>query len=278
MINDARLAISAQALGIAQSAYDKAYKYSLERKQFNKHIIEFPAIYDKLVNMKLDIETSRTLLYNTACMLDLLDLSEKNEEDNSNNLGELKNKVHFFISLSKYYIPEVANKICYDALQIHGGAGYTTEFEIEKLYRDVRITTIYEGTSEIQIISIISGIVKGILSKEFEVLKQRLKEKGLENDKRFIKINEYSEAFFYLVKEISEKKTVLEYNSRIIADIASLLYFGYTILEQSLISEHKNRLANKFFEERLVLIDSYTKKIKDNSFVTIEHFKEILDN
>ncbi|MCD6375867.1 MAG: acyl-CoA dehydrogenase family protein, partial [Caldisericaceae bacterium] len=150
LMNGARLAVSAQALGIAQAAYEEALNYARAREQFGKAIYHIPPVTNMLIDMRVRLESDRSLLYATSKWVDLRDkLEEKIEhlkaegKDTSEDRARLKevSKIAELLTpLTKYFLTEDANKIAYDALQIHGGAGYMREFNIERLVRDARIT------------------------------------------------------------------------------------------------------------------------------------------
>ncbi len=142
LLNGGRISIAAQALGIAEGAFERALEYSKERKQFGKPISAFQAIQFKLADMAMRIEAARLLTYRAAWL--------KNEHKN------------FIIesAMAKTYASETANYVAKEALQIFGGYGYITEYEIERYYRDAKITEIYEGTNEIQRIVIAKNLLK----------------------------------------------------------------------------------------------------------------------
>ena len=136
-LNIGRLGVAAQAVGVAQSALDEAINYSKERKQFSQRICDFQSISFTLSNMATKLEAARSLLYRA------IDSKDK-------KMG----------AMAKYYCSEVCNQICYDALQIHGGYGCMKNYKIERLYRDCRVFTIYEGTSQIQQLIISKELLK----------------------------------------------------------------------------------------------------------------------
>ena len=155
LMNGARLGVAAQALGIAQAAYVEARRYAQEREQFGKPILNFPAVAEMLIKMKVDLESSRTLIYATARAVDMHKVSDMEMarlKEAGESFAEMKDQAKhwkamadFLTPLSKFIISEKANRICYDAIQIHGGTGYMQEFNVERHFRDVRITNIYEG-------------------------------------------------------------------------------------------------------------------------------------
>ncbi|MCY7362534.1 MAG: acyl-CoA dehydrogenase, partial [Ignavibacteria bacterium] len=132
ILDSGRIAIAALSLGIAQGALDASLKYSKERKQFGKSLSEFQGIQFKLADMATEINAARLLVYRAAVL-----------KDN-------KKEINLSASMAKYYASEIATKATNEAIQIHGGYGFLKDFPVEKLYRDVKLMTIGEGTSEVQ--------------------------------------------------------------------------------------------------------------------------------
>jgi len=165
MMNVARLAIASQALGIAEAAYREAYKYAQKRVQFGSSIDQIPAVYRMLLSMRAEIEATRALIYETARHVDLMKAYERAKErdqldgEGRKKLKELGRLADVLTPLVKYYATEMGNRVCYQAMQIHGGTGYMREFNVERHYRDVRITNIYEGTSQLQVVAAIGGLL-----------------------------------------------------------------------------------------------------------------------
>lgn len=171
MMNTARLSIAAQSMGIASAAYYEAKKYASERVQFGKLIQEIPAVKKMLTHMDREIVAMRCILLEASRTVDLylwredhlkhdgLDEKEIRKDETIRFWEKLAN---LFTPLSKYYISETANTIADNALQIHGGSGYTEDYDVSKIYRDARITNIYEGTTQLQIVACIGGVVAGM--------------------------------------------------------------------------------------------------------------------
>ena len=128
-----RLGVAAQSVGVAQACLDEAIKYAKERKQFGKRIADFQAIQFMIADMATELEAARELVYNGAVKKDLND-----------------RQAGMYCSMAKYFASEAANRIAYKALQIHGGYGYIKDYKVERFYRDARIASIYEGTSQVQ--------------------------------------------------------------------------------------------------------------------------------
>jgi len=132
-IDTCRVCVAAQAVGIAQAAYDAAVAYARERKQFGVEIARHQGIQFMIADMAVDLDAARLLTYRAAWQLETTGKASAKEP-----------------AMAKLFASEAAHRICHRALQIHGGYGYTREFAVERLYRDQRITEIYEGTSEMQ--------------------------------------------------------------------------------------------------------------------------------
>jgi len=164
LMNGARIGVGAQAIGIAEAAYREAHKYAQEREQFGKAIIRFPAVYEMLYIMRAKIDASRAILYETARCVDMYKLLQEMAKERAltpEERTEMKyyNKIADALTpMLKLMASEFCNQICYDAVQIHGGTGYMKDFPVERMYRDARITTIYEGTSQLQVVAAIRAV------------------------------------------------------------------------------------------------------------------------
>jgi hypothetical protein len=172
LMNGARVAISAQGMGVAEAAYRSALDYARTREQFGKTIDRFPAVYEMLVRSKVQIAAARTLLYETTKYVDLRDLYEELVEHGPAEkvTSEVREKARLFAKLaaeltplSKAFSAEMANQVAYDGLQVHGGTGYMKDFNAERYARDARITNIYEGTTQLQHVAAIGGLVQRVL-------------------------------------------------------------------------------------------------------------------
>jgi alkylation response protein AidB-like acyl-CoA dehydrogenase len=184
LMNGARLAIAAQAQGIAEAACRAAEKYAGERVQFGAPIKRIPAVAALLADMRVAVEASRALLYESARVVDLKDGLERRGErlasgeldpSHPDELKELRAELKRHNRLAGLYTPlvkghcsEVANRIAYDSLQVHGGSGYMRDFAVERHLRDARITTIYEGTTQLQVVAATGGILSGTLAEQLE--------------------------------------------------------------------------------------------------------------
>jgi hypothetical protein len=167
LMNGARLGIAAQSVGVSEIAYREAIAYARERRQFGKAIIEFPAVSEILSVMKAKLDASRTLLYETARYVDLYKVYEDISKERAltpEERQEMKayNKLADALTpLSKGLTSEYCNQNAYDCIQIHGGSGFMKDYACERIYRDARITSIYEGTTQLQVVAAIRHVTTG---------------------------------------------------------------------------------------------------------------------
>lgn len=167
LMNGARLGIAAQSVGVEQEAYNEGLSYAKERMQFGKKIISFPAVYDMLSRMKAKLDAGRSLLYQTARYVDLYKALEdigrdrKLTPEERQELKKWNRLADAFTPLAKGTNSEWANQNAYDAISIHGGSGFIMEYKSQRLFRDARIFSIYEGTTQLQVVAAIRYITNG---------------------------------------------------------------------------------------------------------------------
>ena len=167
LMNGARLGIAAQSVGVSQAAYNEGLADAKDRKQFDKAIINFPAVYDMLARMKAKLDAGRSILYQTARYVDIYkaleDISSERKltPEERQELKKYTRLADAFTPLAKGMNSEYANQNAYDAIQIHGGSGFIMEYKSQRLYRDARIFSIYEGTTQLQVVAAIRYITNG---------------------------------------------------------------------------------------------------------------------
>ena len=167
LMNGARLGIAAQSVGVSQAAYTEALSYAEERKQFDTAIVDMPAVYDMVARIKAKLDAGRSLLYQTSRYVDIykalddiarerkLTPEEKAEQKKYTRLADA------FTPIAKGMNSEYANQNTYDAIQVHGGSGFIMEYKCQRLYRDARIFSIYEGTTQLQVVAAVRYITNG---------------------------------------------------------------------------------------------------------------------
>ncbi|MCR5573632.1 MAG: acyl-CoA dehydrogenase family protein [Bacteroidaceae bacterium] len=213
LMNGARLGIAAQSTGVSQAAYNEALAYARDRKQFDKAIIEFPAVYEMLARMKAKLDAGRSILYMTSRYVDIYkalnDISrerkltpeERQEQKKYTRLADA------FTPLGKGMTSEYANQNTYDCIQIHGGSGFIMEYKAQRLYRDARILSIYEGTTQLQVVAAIRYVTNGTyldILREFE--QEELIDELKPLQQRVIEMTNKFEAATNLVKEAGNQE------------------------------------------------------------------------
>ena len=192
LMNGARLGIAAQSAGLCHEAYNEALAYARERAQFNKTIIDMPPVYDMLARMKAKVDASRSLLYQTARYVDIYKTLEdiqrerKLTPEERDELKRYSRLADAFTPMSKGMASEYSNQNAYDAISVHGGSGFIMEYKSQRLYRDARIFSIYEGTTQLQVVAASRYISNGTylnimremlseeVAEEFKPLKARV--------------------------------------------------------------------------------------------------------
>ncbi|MEE1223427.1 MAG: acyl-CoA dehydrogenase family protein, partial [Bacteroidaceae bacterium] len=194
LMNGARLGIAAQSVGLSQAAYNEAIAYARDRKQFGKAIIEFPAVAEMISNIKARLDAGRALMYETARYVDIYkaleDISRERKltPEERTEMKTYQRLADSFTPLAKGMNSEYANQNAYDCIQVHGGSGFMLEYACQRIYRDARITSIYEGTTQLQTVAAIRYVTNGqyagviqqleqqAISPENEPLMRRIKE------------------------------------------------------------------------------------------------------
>lgn len=254
LMNSARLGIGAQSVGLAEAAYREALKYANERIQFGKPIIKFPAVYEMLRLMEVKTMAIRSLLYETARYVDIykaysfVSENRKLEPEERKESKKFQRLADVYTPLLKLVSSEYCNQITYDALQIHGGAGFMKDFPIERIYRDARITTIYEGTSQLQVVAAIRGVgTNAYLNRIREYEAEKL-DPELEYLRKIL-MNmtvEYEEMTSYV--EEHEDGEYTDFHARRLVEMAGNIIMGYLLLLDSMKDEEYRNAAEIFIK------------------------------
>ena len=212
LMNGARLGIAAQSVGVEQEAYNEGLAYAKERAQFGEKIINFPAVYDMLSRMKAKLDAGRSLLYCCARYVDIYKALEDIARDTKltpEERQEMKKYTRLadaFTPLAKGMNSEYANQNAYDAISIHGGSGFIMEYKCQRLFRDARIFSIYEGTTQLQVVAAIRYITNGTyLSIIKEMLENEVSDELKPLKERVAKLVELYEAAINKVKEANDQ-------------------------------------------------------------------------
>jgi alkylation response protein AidB-like acyl-CoA dehydrogenase len=249
LMNGARIGISAQSLGIAEAAFRVARDYAASRVQYGVTIEKLPAVRDMLIDMKIFIEAGRALLYETSRIVDfelgyarrLKTDSRLRGNDNidkaevkqlKNDSRKYKRYAGMLTPMSKYYCSEMCNRIAYDSIQVLGGSGYMRDYACERHARDARITTIYEGTSQLQIVAAVRGVCSGTAEKFIAELAQEQFQDELKDllDKLAEGRDQLSKSAAFVKENGNE---YMDLYGRAIVDIAIDLIIGYLFCGQA---------------------------------------------
>ena len=281
LMNGARLAIAAQSIGISQEAYNQSLQYAKQRKQFGKSIVEFPPILEMLSAMRVQIEAARSLLYEASILMDTQqNLSQIGTKDKktANELKKITRYTNLLTPMIKYYASEMCNRITYDAIQIFGGVGYMRDFDVERLYRDARITTIYEGTSQLQIIGAIGGVTSGLY---FKLLTNKMKENYPRS------FNPYLEKIMTCEKllkqaiiftKAQDNHSFTEYHAKGLIDMAVETFMAVLLLEKSKISDRYFNIAKRFVSDTYHRVQTNAEKIINSNENPVDACKCLLDS
>ncbi len=239
LMNGARLGIAAQSTGLSQAAYNEALAYAKDRKQFGKAIIEFPAVAEMLSLMKAKLDASRTLLYETARYVDIykaLDDIAKERKLTPEERQEQKlyaKLADAFTPLAKGMGSEFANQNAYDCIQIHGGSGFMKDYACERIYRDARITSIYEGTTQLQVVAAIRYVTTGAYLARIKELEQQSVAPELESLLSRLKAMgaKYAEA----VSKVADSKDqeLIDFTARKLVEMSAYLIMGHLLLQDA---------------------------------------------
>ncbi|MFZ0452362.1 MAG: acyl-CoA dehydrogenase family protein [Ignavibacteriaceae bacterium] len=280
LMNRARVGIGAQSLGISQQAYEEALKYAKAREQFGKPIYNMPVVSNILIDMRVTLEANRSLFYATCLWLDkkekleeLVDNLKKEKKpfaEANEKLKESLKIVALLTPVAKYILSESANKIAYDALQIHGGTGYMKEFMVERLVRDARITNIYEGTSQLQIVAAAGGVINDVMAEYFNEWEKKEYKGSLSHLRS--NLSEIRGLYYESLKYVKDKKDVnlQEVASKDLVELYTYIYVGFLLLNEA------NSDQRKVFTARRYILDALTKARKNAEAIKSELYSDIL--
>ena len=278
LMNGARLGIAAQSVGVEQEAYNEGLAYAKERAQFGEKIINFPAVYDMLSRMKAKLDAGRSLLYCCARYVDIYKALEDIARDTKltpEERQEMKKYARLadaFTPLAKGMNSEYANQNAYDAISIHGGSGFIMEYKCQRLFRDARIFSIYEGTTQLQVVAAIRYITNGTyLSIIKEMLENEVSDDLKPLKERVAKLVELYEAAINKVKEANDQ-AVHDFLARRLYNMTGDIVMSLLILDDAtkspeLFAKSANVYVRMAEEEVLghsAYIQNFTPESLDN--------------
>lgn len=252
LMNGARLGIAAQAVGISDAAYREALQYAKERNQFGKAIINFPAVSEMLSIMKAKLDASRSLLYETTRYVDLYKLIEDVakerplEKEERTEMKQAQRKADALTPLVKGMGSEYCNQNAYDSVQIHGGSGFMKDYPCERIYRDARITSIYEGTTQLQVVAAIRHVGSGTylnLIKEYEAVEVPVELSGLKE--KLVAMTALYESSVAAVMG-DKNPEYIDFHARRLVETAGHIIMGYLLLLDTLRTPSFRRSAEVY--------------------------------
>ena len=292
LMNNARLGVAAQGIGIAEAALKTAIEYAKQRVQFDQPIAAQPLMKDRLASMTLELEGSRALLYRACALNDAnhaiekaLARAEKGESElSAGERVELEalrernaTRIRLLTPLAKYMGTEAADTISRDAIQIHGGLGFMAESEVGKLHSDAIITTIYEGTSEIQVSFALKEIGKGALTVVFEALEQELK--TFEDPKLKEQADKVLEGMNVILGAAGALLADFNYalmSAQSLAEVVASVIAGAELLKQAKADPRRFDLAASWISRRMVDLEARCQRIKSGSVERLDRCDAIL--
>ncbi len=281
LMNFARVAISCQSLGIAQAAFDYALGYADDsegaRKQFGKKISEFPAVKRILVDMKLKVEATRSLVYAAAGAMDkkkALEHTLAQDPENEELQAEAQahaSKTYTLVCLAKYFAPKLGEDVTSDAIQLCGGTGYMEEYPVARHFRDMKITDIYEGTGQIQAIKVSTDVIKGRFDEELDSIEAFLQDR---EDSASTLLREELTSFRGAITDIAAADRPIQalYQETLTTELAKI-YSCYLFIQQSESSERKGLVADIYAS---TMFESANSRISAGDDTVLTHFEDIV--
>ncbi len=252
LMNGARLGIAAQSVGVSELAYREALAYARDRKQFGKAIIEFPAVYEMLSVMKAKLDASRSLLYACARYVDIYKVYDDIAKERSLTPEERKESKHYsrladaLTPLAKGMGSEYCNQNAYDCIQIHGGSGFMKDYACERLYRDARITSIYEGTTQLQVVAAIRHVTTGTylnLIKEYDAEEVKPELQAIKN-----RLEAMTERYAKAVETVTsvDDSAYGDFMARRLVEMAGVIVMSYLLLQDANRNDSFKRSAEVY--------------------------------
>ena len=252
LMNGARLGIAAQSVGVSEAAYREALSYAHDRKQFGKPIIEFPAVFEMISLMKAKLDASRSLLYETTRFVDVYKIYEDIARERSltpeerQEMKKYQRLADAFTPMAKGMGSDFCNQNAYDAVQVHGGSGFMKDYACERIYRDARITSIYEGTTQLQVVAAIRHVTTGTYLNQINAYAaEEYAPETSELKERLVKMTAlYEEALKTVVDNKNTEYT--DFHARRLVEMAGHIIMGYLLLGDTTRNEKFLKSANVY--------------------------------
>ncbi len=279
LMNGARLGIAAQSVGVSERAYREALAYAKDRKQFGKAIIEFPAVYEMLAVMKAKLDASRALLYETSRFVDVYKIYEDIAKERSLTPDERK-EMKAYTKLADACTPlvkgmgsEYCNQNAYDCIQIHGGSGFMKDYACERVYRDARITSIYEGTTQLQVVAAIRHVTTGTyLSMINDYASQEIKDSLKPLRENLVAMTALYETAVAKVMEAKDP-AYTDFMARRMVEMAGNIIMGYLLILDANRNEAFTKSAEVYNKLAQAEVTKHSDFINNFTPAQIESYK-----
>lgn len=288
LMNGARLGIAAQSLGVAEAAYRLARTYANSREQFGGPIENLPPVAELITDARVSIEAARALAYETAFICDqehnALRLTEGDVEgvpaDKVKHLKQLARQLKrlnaMMTPMSKYYASEMCNKVTYDAIQVLGGSGYMRDYAAERYARDARITNIYEGTSQLQIVAAIKGVTSGVFQNYVEERYENITYVCKELEGFKTQLITAKEKIQQAVAYVKNKTGIyMDLHARRLVDMALIVLQGHFFLRQAEKCDRKRAILKYFLARELPVLDKNLAQILSGNDLAVTDYQII---
>lgn len=281
LMNGARLGVGSQSVGVSQAAYDEALAYARERKQFGKAIIEFPAVYEMLSVIKAKLDATRALLYETTRFVDVYKAYEGIESERKltpEEKAEYKEYLKLadaFTPVLKMFSSEYANQNAYDSIQIHGGSGFMKDYACERIYRDARILTIYEGTSQLQTVAAIRHVTTGSYLKQIKHYEEQPIHPEFHSiRKRLITMSNILEHATTKVND-AKNQEYLDFHARRLVEMAGHIIMSYLLIIDASRDDMFRQSAEVYARFAEVEVRKHATYIKTFEIESIDKYKMV---
>ena len=286
LMNGARIGIAAQGLGIAEAAYRDALDYAHEREQFGKRIFDMAQVADMLVTMKVLCETGRSLLYEAARIVDLnqgyerlletLDQKDPQYSEVRTKAASYRKQAGMLTPMSKYYCCNMCVTVTNLALQVLGGSGFMRDYAIERYLRDARITPIYEGTSELQVVAMLAGLHGGALDDWFAARAER----NYTGDVALLAAlaNQMHQRLGDAMKFVKEEgdPNYTDLMGKRLGDITCFAVISHLLLDEASVSGHKRTIAEKFIRDTAIQTAAHYQAITSGNDLVLREYENLL--
>jgi hypothetical protein len=287
LMNGARVGIAAQSLGVAEAAYRLARTYAHTRQQFGGPIERLPAVAELVTDMRIDLEAARALAYETARVcdhennnlrrleLDNADLDKDEKKQRKQLSRALKRMNGMLTPMAKYYCSEMCIRVSDKAIQVLGGSGYMKDYAAERYLRDSRITTIYEGTSQLQVVAAVRGVTSGAFetwTSDYDTRDFGDAELNAMRDQLVAAKAQIMETITFIKQQGGN---YLDLSGRRLVDSAMDVLIGYLFVDQATASDRKRKVAQRFLRRQLPVIRTNCEIIQSGDTMPLDNYAEL---